>query len=65
MAHELWRHGMAGICREVQQTAQVEIENGTVGELISEYLTAEGWRNVILGQDSVNGRFQFLGITEV
>ena len=44
---------------------RVEIATGTVVEFITDYLTADGKRNSIIGQASVNGRGQFIDIPEV
>ena len=65
MAHKLWYHGLAGLCREVHRKTKVDIATVPVGEFITEYLTADGWRNRIIGQFSVNGSVKLLGLHEV
>ena len=64
-SHELWSHGLDGLSRDIQPTSQVEIPTGTVGELIKEYLTPNGRKNLTIGQYFVNRSIQFTGFTEI
>ena len=50
MIHELWCHGIDGICRKFRLTAPIEILYGTVGEFVTEYLSENGRRNRIIGE---------------
>ena len=65
MAHNFLCHGLAGLFCEVLPTALVDIATGTVGELVTEYMTADGRRNSIIVQAYVNGSVQFIGIPDV
>ena len=55
--------GLNGIYRKVHPTVWVEIPTGTVVEFITKYLTGDGWRNNIIGEDSINGSVQFIGLS--
>ena len=61
MANKLWHHGLGGLCRDVNPTARVDIPPGTDREFITEYLTNNGGRIIIIGQSSVNVNVQFTG----
>ena len=65
VAHELWCHGLAGLCRKFHLTARVYITTGNVVEFIAKYMTADRWRNRIIVHASFNGSVQFLDLPEV
>ena len=60
--HEMWCLGLNKVTREIHKTAQVEVGAGTVGQLTTNYLAENGLRIAIIGQLSINGGVQFLGI---
>ena len=49
MIHELWCHGIDGLCCEVHPTARIDISVGNTGELVTEYLISNGRSNHIIG----------------
>ena len=65
MSHKLWCHGLAGLCREVHLTVQVEIATWTVREFITDYWTANIRCNRMIGEVFINGRVQLLFLPEV
>ena len=65
MNQELWCHELAVLCHEVHPTAGVDIATVTFGKFITEYMTADGKKNRIIGRDSANGSDQFIFIPEV
>ena len=62
--HEFWCLRSDGITREVQPTAQVDVGAGVVGHFLPNYLTENGCRIPIIGQISINGSVEYLGIPE-
>ena len=60
--HEVWDFGSDGITREVHPTEQLDVGAGVVGELLSDDLTESRRRVPILGQISINGSVEYLGI---
>ena len=65
VVHKLWCHSIYGICREVHPTVLIEIPDGTIGLFVSEYLSENRRRNRIIGELSINGRVQFIGLSEI
>ena len=65
MASKFCFHVLDGISFVVHPAAQIDIPTGTVGEFITHYLTPDGWRNIIIGQCSVNGSIQFTGFPKI
>ena len=53
-----------GIYREVHPTACVDIPYGTVGAFVTNYLAENGRLVEIIGEISVNGNVQFLGLSD-
>ena len=62
--HEVRDLGSSGITCEVHPTAQVNSDAGFVGEFFSDYLTESGCRVPIIGQISINGSVEYLGIPD-
>ena len=62
MSHELWCQGIDGICCKVHSTLRIEIPDGTIGKLITEYFSENGRRIRIIGEIFINGRVQFIGL---
>ena len=60
--HKLWCLGLDNITRKVHPTAQVKVGAGTVGYFNTNYLAENGRIIPIIGQISINGNVQFLGI---
>ena len=61
--HQLWYYDIDGICHKVHTEAHVDIPDGTVGEFVTEYISKNGQRNHIIGELSINGSVQFIGIS--
>ena len=62
--HEVWAFGYDGITREVQTTAQVDVDDVVVGDFLYNYRTESGYRLPILGQFSINGSVEYLDIPD-
>ena len=60
--HEVWSLGSNSVTSELHTKEQVDIGAGTVRQFLTDYLTKNGNRIVILGQISINGSVEFLGI---
>ena len=60
--HELWCLVLENITRKVYLAEQVEVGSETMGEFRTNYLTKNGRRILIIGNFSINGSVQFLGI---
>ena len=60
--NKLWYLGLDRICCEVNPAVRVEILAGTVGEFVTDYLAENGGWIAIIGELSVNGSAQFLGL---
>ena len=45
--------------------ACIDIPSGTVGEFFAEYISENGRRNQIIGELSINGSVQFIGISDI
>ena len=62
--YEVWCFGSDSITPEVHPIAQVDVGAGVVGQLLSDYHTTNGRRISILGQISINGSVEYLGIPD-
>ena len=62
--HEVWDFSSDGIMCEVHPTARVDVGAGVVGEFSSDYHTESGRRVPIIGQISINGSVEHLGIPD-
>ena len=62
--HELWCLCLDRICRKVHSTAYVEVPAGTIRYFVTDYIAKNGRQIPIIGQLSVNGSVQFLGLTD-
>ena len=62
--HEVWCFGSNGTTREFHPTAQVDVGAGVVGHFSSDYLTSNGRIIPIIGQVSINGSVEYLGIPD-
>ena len=62
--HKVWDFGSDGITCEVCPKARLDVGAGVVGELLSDYLTESRRRVPILGQISINGSAEYLGIPD-
>ena len=60
--HEIWCLSSNGITREVHPTAQVDVGAGVVGQFLYDYLALNGHIIPIIGQISINGSVELLGI---
>ena len=60
--HEIWCFGYSVITHEVHPTAQVYVGAGFVGKFLSNYPDENRRRIPILGQISINGSVELLGI---
>ena len=65
MIHKLWCHRTDRIYREVHLTARVDIPAGTVGEFFTGYFIENVQHKQIIGELSINGSVQFIGISDV
>ena len=65
MVYEFWCRSIEGIFHEVHPTACIEIPARTIGAFITEYLSANGWHNRIIGEISINNSVQFFGLSEI
>ena len=63
--HKVWAFGSNGIMCEVHPTARVDVGSVVVGEFLSDYITGSGHRIPIIGQISINGSVEYLGITDL
>ena len=61
--NKLWCQDFDGIFREVRPTERVDILDGTVGYFVTNYLAENGCQIRIIGEISVNGSVQFLGLS--
>ena len=61
---EVWDFGSNGVTREVHLTAQVNVGDGVVGELSSNYFTISGRRIPIFGRISIIGSVEYLGVPD-
>ena len=48
MIHELWCHGIDGLCRKVHPTLRIEIPSRNIGEFVTKYLSDNRQRNRII-----------------
>ena len=62
--HEIWCLSSDRITREVHPTAQLDVSAGVIGQFLSDYLAENGRRIPILGQISINGSVEYLGIPD-
>ena len=63
--HEVWNFGEDGATREVHSKSQVDVRAGFVGKFATDYLTPS-WRRIpMFGLNSINGIFQWLGVTDL
>ena len=60
--HGMWCLGSDKITRKIHPTARLEVGNGTLGLFTNNYLDENGRRIPVIGQLSINGSVQFLGI---
>ena len=60
--HEIWCLGSYGVTREVHLTAQIDVGAETVGQVLTQYLSENGRIIPVIGQISINGNFELLGI---
>ena len=60
----MWCLGFNGVTRKIHPTAQVEVSAGTVGQFTNNYLTENGRLIIFIGQLSINGSVQLLGIPD-
>ena len=65
MIHKLWCHVIYGICHEVHPTARIDIPDVTIGEFFSGILSSNGRHNRIIGELSIIGSVQFIGLSEI
>ena len=62
--HKVWCFSSGGITREVHPSALVDVSAGLVVQFSSDYLTEDGRRIPIVGQISINGSVEYLGIPD-
>ena len=62
--NKLWCLGLNGVFCKVHTFVRVEIPSGTVGEFVTDYLAENGRLVEIIGEISVNGNVQFLGLSD-
>ena len=62
--NEVWKFGKDGVTREVHPTEQVDVGAGYVGEFSTNYLTPSWIRVPMFVVNSINGRFQWLGVPD-
>ena len=60
--HEIWCLGSDGITHELHPKAQVYVNAGNVGQFSTNYLSKNSRRIPFLGQSSINGSVNLLGI---
>ena len=65
MIKELLCHGIDRLCCMVYPTAHIEIHDGNIGGFVTKHLSANGWRNRTVGELSINGSVQFIGLCEM
>ena len=65
MINKLWCNGIDRLCREVHPKVRIEILAGTIRELVTEYLSANGLRNRIIGELYINECIQFIRISKI
>ena len=62
--HKIWSLGLDNVTREIHSTERVEVDNGTVGDITTNYLAENGHRIPIIGRLYINGSVQFLSIPD-
>ena len=65
MVHKFWCHRVDRLCREVFPTARIDIPAGTIIEFVTEYLSADGRCNRIIGELSINESLQSIRLSEI
>ena len=65
MIHKLWCHGIDTLCCKVHHAARIEIPAVTNVEFFTKNLSANGRRNRIIGELSINGIIQFIRLSEI
>ena len=63
--HEFWCWDIDRICREFYLKVRVEILDGTFGDFVTEYLSGNWQKNHIIGELSINGSVQFIGLSQI
>ena len=63
MSNKLWYHELGSLSHNIRHTARVDIPPRTDRAFITEYLTTDGGRIIIIGQSSGNKSIQITDIS--